>query len=132
VEGRVLYVVSELWDVVTASVGSVVIGVVEKGEETSVDEVITVAASVVEVKGGDSVEVMKIFAVVVPREVSSLVTSEINWSGAVVPDVTVVWEVVIELSVERGPEEGDCSSFSSVVAKLDDSVDSEVDSSVTE
>lgn len=45
-----LYVVSELWDVVTASVGSVVIGVVEKGEETSVDEVITVAASVVEVK----------------------------------------------------------------------------------
>ncbi len=127
-----LYVVSELWDVVTASVGSVVIGVVEKGEETSVDEVITVAASVVEVKGGDSVEVMKIFAVVVPREVSSLVTSEINWSGAVVPDVTVVWEVVIELSVERGPEEGDCSSFSSVVAKLDDSVDSEVDSSVTE
>lgn len=127
-----LYVVSELWDVVTASVGSVVIGVVEKGEETSVDEVITVAASVVEVKGGDSVEVMKIFAVVVPREVSSLVTSEINWSGVVVPDVTVVWEVVIELSVERGPEEGDCSSFSSVVAKLDDSVDSEVDSSVTE
>lgn len=127
-----LYVVSELWDVVTASVGSVVIGVVEKGEETSVDEVITVAASVVEVKGGDSVEVMKIFAVVVPREVSSLVTSEINWSGAVVPDVTVVWEVVIELSVERGPEEGDCSSCSSVVAKLDDSVDSEVDSSVTE
>ena len=53
---------------------------------------------------------MKVFAVVVSGEVSSLVTSEINWSGTVVPDVTVVWEVVIELSVERGTEEDDCSS----------------------
>ena len=43
-----LYVDSELVTVVTASVGSVVTGVVEKGEETSVDEVITVAGSSVE------------------------------------------------------------------------------------